>query len=156
MAAPRSDGGQRRSTAPPPPALTPLRLLGRAAARHCVVCGQGKVFRRWFTLAEKCPRCAFRFERVPGHFVGAVGMNTIMSFALLGIVLVAGIVITAPDVPFVPLLAVTLSVAGIAPIVLFPYSKMVWSAIDVMMRPIELGEVDPDFLPEGSPDPDRP
>ncbi|MDZ7734422.1 MAG: DUF983 domain-containing protein [Acidimicrobiia bacterium] len=74
-------------------------LLVRGFTRRCPVCGSGGLFRRWFRMAERCPRCDLRFEREPGTFVGAVGMNTIVSFVLLFVVLVVSMALTYPRTP---------------------------------------------------------
>lgn len=123
------------------PPLPPRgRMVARALARRCPVCGQRHIFRRWFQMLERCPGCDLRFERIEGHWTGALGMNTILSFGTLLITLFVGFGITYPDVPAVPLLVVALVVAGVCPFLFFPYSKTLWLAIDLAMRPLEPGE----------------
>ncbi len=58
----------------------------------CPACGQRGLFRRWFSMAEDCPRCGLHFERIEGHWIGAIGINTIVSFAVLGIVVIVGLI----------------------------------------------------------------
>ena len=36
--------------------------------------------------------------------------------------------------------------AAILPILLFPSSRMMWTAIDLIMRPLDPGEIDPRFI----------
>ncbi len=124
------------------PPTTPPKgtLLWRAARLRCPVCGSGRLFRRWVQLVDRCPRCAFQFERRAGQFVGAVGMNTIAVFGLLLIALAVGFVLTAPDVAVVPLLAVGVVISGLGPVVFYPFSKTLWTAVDLMMSPLEEGE----------------
>ena len=100
-------------------------------------------------MVERCPRCGYLFERSEGQFIGAVGMNTVITFALLFIVLVVGFILTAPDTPAVPLALVGLGVAVIAPIILYPFSKTTWTAIDLAMTPLEPGEAP--LLTRGAP-----
>jgi uncharacterized protein (DUF983 family) len=57
-------------------------MVGRACLRHCPVCGSGHLFRRWFSMVERCPRCALRFERIEGHWTGDLGINTIVVAAV--------------------------------------------------------------------------
>lgn len=64
----------------PPPTPPIGRMLARGAVTHCPVCGSGGLFRRGVVMVERCPRCRLRFERVEGHWIGAIGMNTIISF----------------------------------------------------------------------------
>ena len=121
-------------------ATTPGRMLLRGVARRCPVCGQGRLFRLWFSLAERCPRCRLRFERIEGHWLGALGLNTIVSFVVLFCVVVAGLALSHPDYRMAPLLAAAVGTAVIVPLVFFPSSKTLWTAIDLCMRPLEPGE----------------
>jgi uncharacterized protein (DUF983 family) len=121
---------------------TPERrvLLWRGATRACAVCGRRKLTRRWVALCPECPRCGFVFERMPGHFVGAVGMSTILTFGLILITLVAGVAIMYPDVRAVPLLAVMWPIAILMPVLFHPTAKTLWVAVDLLMNPLEPGE----------------
>lgn len=115
-------------------------LLWRGATRACAVCGRRGLTRRWVVLRESCPDCGFRFERAPGHFVGAVGMSTIITFGLLLLTLLGGIAFMWPDVEAVPLFVATLLVAVVVPVVIHPTAKTLWVAIDLWMNPLEPGE----------------
>jgi uncharacterized protein (DUF983 family) len=115
-------------------------LLGRALLRHCPVCGSGGLFRRWFTIVERCPRCGLRFERTEGHWIGYLGLNTIVSFSLLFVVLVVGFVLSAPEFDVVPLLVAGGLTAVVFPVLFLPWSRTLWIAVDLLMRPLEPGE----------------
>ena len=115
-------------------------MLARAAVRRCPVCGQGKLFRHWFTMVEQCPRCGLRFERIEGHWTGALGVNTIVSFGVLAIVVVVGLILSAPEFEVVPLFVVAVLVAILLPLFFFPFSKTLWTAVDLWMRPLGPGE----------------
>ena len=91
-------------------------------------------------MVERCPGCGYLFERSEGQFIGAVGVNTTITFAILLVVLVAGFIVTAPDIAAVPLALIGLGIAVIAPIILYPFSKTTWTAIDLAMTPLEPGE----------------
>jgi uncharacterized protein (DUF983 family) len=121
------------------------RMFLRGCLKHCPVCGQGHLFRRWFRMIERCPRCGLRFQRIEGHWSGDLGINTIVSFGALFVTLIVGFAVTYPDVPGVPLFACAVGVGLIVPVLFFPFSKTVWLAIDLMMRPLEPGEVEPEY-----------
>jgi uncharacterized protein (DUF983 family) len=128
------------------------RMLWRGCTKRCAVCGQGKLFRRWFRMVERCPRCGLRFERIEGHWTGDLGLNTIVSFGALFLTLIIGFAVTYPDVPGVALFVVAVTVALVVPVGFFPFSKTVWLAIDLIMRPLEDGEasmVTPRATPSG-------
>jgi len=96
-------------------------------------------------MAERCPRCGLRFERVEGHWTGALGINTIVSFGSLLLVMLIIFLTTQPDVPAGLLLGVALVVAIVVPVAFFPLSKTLWLAIDLQMRPPGPAEVDESF-----------
>lgn len=118
-------------------------MLFRAARRRCPVCGQGGLFSRWFTMVDRCPRCGLAFARVEGHWLGALGLNTIVSFTLLFVVVVVGLVLSYPEFRIVPLLVAAVLTAVVFPLVFFPLSRTVWTAIDIWMRPLAAGEAEP-------------
>ena len=116
------------------------RLVGRALLARCPVCGQRKIFTRWLKMAERCPRCGFVFERQEGHFIGAVGINTVVTAVAITGSLIVGLVLSSPDLAVVPILVVTLSIAIFLPIIFHPASRMLWTAIHLLMQPLEPGE----------------
>lgn len=121
------------------------KLLWRGFTKRCPVCGKGKLFHRWFTMLERCPRCNLRFERIEGHLTGALGINTVISIiVVIGVGILGGIV-TWPELPLAPLVTTITTVAALFPIFFYPFSKTVWTAIDLRMRPPEPGEVLPGF-----------
>ena len=135
-----------------PPPLTAGRLFGRALRRRCPVCGGGGIFHRWVSMEERCPTCGFRFERIEGHWIGSLGLNTIITFGLGMLVLGVGYALMHPDPNIPVLLAAVLVVAVAGPLVLFPWTRTLWSAADLLMRPLDPDdEVDPDHLPGGGP-----
>ncbi len=91
-------------------------------------------------MATDCPRCELHFERIEGHWLGAIGINTVLSFGLLLIALVAGLIVTFPDFPLATLVTINVSVAVFAPLLLWPVSRTLWTAIDIAMRPLQPGE----------------
>jgi uncharacterized protein (DUF983 family) len=111
-----------------------VAALARGFTGRCGRCGAGGIL-RGFSLTERCPRCGLRFDREEGFRSGALGVNTIVTFALLAVVLAGGIVATMPDVPVVPLVVAAAAVALIVPIAFYPLSLTTWAAIDVWMRP---------------------
>jgi hypothetical protein len=59
-----------------------------------------------------------------------MAINIMFISALFVVVLFVGLALTVPDVPVVPLLAITLPIMAIAPIVFYPFSKTIWMAVD--------------------------
>ena len=135
----------------PPPPLTTRRLLLRGITKRCPVCGEYRLFRRWFTIVEHCPRCGFRLERVEGQWLGALGINTTVSFGVVLLSVIAAFVITYNHASVGIAVGVVVAVAVAVPLLFFPVSKTLWCAIDLAMRPLEPDDdVDPRWLPPTS------
>lgn len=105
----------------------------------------GRVFRRFIWMNERCPRCGLVFEREPGYFTGAM----YVSYAI-------GILATAP-VYFVMLylgtdawviLAVTATIVAVLFPLLFRYSRVFWMHLDRAVNP---GDAASDGAPEPAP-----
>lgn len=155
--------------APPPPrrrprkevptvvqlGLRPSRLLVRGFFGRCPACGGGHVFRRWFGMVDRCPTCTLKFERVEGHWIGSLGLNTTVVFGVMLVVLLAVTLLSYPTVPTVPLLVIEVSLALFGPLLFFPPSRTLWTAIDLLMRPLAPGEIDPRYV-KVDPERDRP
>lgn len=92
-------------------------------------------------MSDDCPRCGLHFERIEGHWIGAIGINTIVSFAVLGVVVIVGLLLTYPDGSTLRLILIAASAGLIGPTVFYPMSKTLWTAIDIVMRPLEAHEV---------------
>lgn len=111
-----------------------IRLLARGALKRCARCGEHKLFRRWLTMVPACPRCGLRFEREEGAWLGGVVINMGATQTFVIILLVAGLVLTWPDVPLVKLLIVDAVLITAFSMWFLPFSKTLWVAIDLWLR----------------------
>ncbi len=96
-------------------------------------------------MVERCPQCDLLYERIDGHLTGALGINTVLSIVAVFVVGIAGFILTYPELPLAPLVTSVVAVAVLFPIVFYPFSKTVWTAIDLRIRPPEDDEVKPGF-----------
>jgi uncharacterized protein (DUF983 family) len=92
------------------------------------------------TKGERCVDCGYRYERQEGFSLGAVAINTMVTFGLMAVVLVGTIIATVPDIPLWPLLIPMIAIAVVVPLVMYPVSYTLWGAIDLIMRPLEPAE----------------
>ena len=113
------------------------RMIRRALARHCPNCGSAGIFRGWFALRDRCPRCGHGYDREPGYWVMAIIINTAVTEAIFGIFFVGALIATAPDFPWAPLLLVAVLTNALVPLVFYPLSKTLWVAIDLYMHPAD-------------------
>ena len=114
----------------------PGKMLGRAVVRHCPRCGAGHLFRRWFLMVKRCPRCNYQFNREEGSSLGAYVINFGFTMAAIAIVLIFFIAKLASEetVPLGSWLIAAVAVAIVVPAVCYPFSWTIWTAIDLMLH----------------------
>jgi uncharacterized protein (DUF983 family) len=110
-------------------------MFARGFAKRCPRCGQGHLWRHWFSLLERCPRCGLLFERGEGYFLGGMAVNIGITEALFGVLVVALALLTWPNVPWGWVLAIGLTFNAVFPAAFYPYSKMIFVAIDLLLLP---------------------
>jgi uncharacterized protein (DUF983 family) len=118
-----------------------LRLFGRAFLLRCPHCGKGPVLRNWMNLRVKCGTCELRLHR--GEHDTIMGSVFIL-FTLVGLVAYAAIVVAMTLTETTPwdLLDTGLPLLTLALLfVLFPFSKLLWLAFDLMLRPVTPDEL---------------
>lgn len=132
--------------------LTLPRLLLRGIVRHCPLCGAGHQFRTFFEKLDHCPRCHFPLKREEGHWVGALGINTVVTLGLLAVTLAVMVTAMWEERRGLPIFGACLAVGVLTPFLFFGSSHTVWAAIDLAMRPLEPDDdVDPRWLPPRRP-----
>lgn len=92
-------------------------------------------------MVDACPGCGLRFERENDFFLGAYVINLAVTEGLLLIGLFVFIVVTVSgdaDIPVVPVLIVAAVLAVGGPLLFFPFSRTIWAAIDLAMRPVPM------------------
>jgi uncharacterized protein (DUF983 family) len=115
-------------------------LIRRGLRRRCPNCGTGGIFDGWFKLKDRCPTCAYPFEREEGYWVSAIIVNTAVIEGLFLIVFIAVVLATAPEIEWIPLLVIAVVMNLLFPIFFYPLSKTVWMGIDLYFHPLEAGE----------------
>ena len=89
-------------------------------------------------MVERCPRCDYKFEREEGFFLGAYVISLgVTQLAVVAYIAVA-IVATLPDPPLLVLSVGGAAVAVLTPLLAYPFSKTLWTAIDLAMHPAHL------------------
>lgn len=127
-----------------------LPAIPRAFLRRCPWCGGRGVFASWFELKPVCPTCGYRFEREEGYWVGAMVVVTGLIYLVFAVLMLVVIAATHPDVPWTPLLVVSLALMVVVPVLAYPLAKLLWIAVDLLVHHAR-GEVpDGAFTREGS------
>ena len=123
------------------PMATPAStVLRRGFTRRCAVCGQGHLFRHWVRMVPTCPQCGLRFARIPGHWLGSWFLNVCLAQVVVLGILIVGVAMTYPDPPMLVIGVIDASAAVLVPLAFFPFSRTIWSAIDLAMRPLEFDD----------------
>jgi uncharacterized protein (DUF983 family) len=108
------------------------RMIRRALMLRCPWCGAQRTFiRRWFGKHERCRTCGIRWRREEGFELGAVTVNTILTFIVLVAAMTIGFVVTSPDIPVMPMVLTLVGVAVLMPIVIYPFTFTIWLAFDL-------------------------
>jgi uncharacterized protein (DUF983 family) len=125
-----------------PSASRALLLASRALRLRCPNCGKGRVLKSFNSVHHHCSVCGFRFMRSDDdYFSGAMFFGMMIGETLAVLAIGAAIWITYPNIPWDFLqYAIPVVLLGVM-IALFPVSRVVWLAIDVMLRPVEASEL---------------
>jgi len=122
-------------------------LLRRAVRLQCPICGQRGLFRNWVQMVPECPQCGLVFGRLPGHWLGSWFLNICLVQLVVVLILIIGVAATWPDPPMWIIGGATAASALVVPFLFFPYSRTLWTAIDLAMRPLDYDEgVAPGFV----------
>jgi uncharacterized protein (DUF983 family) len=117
---------------------SPARRLLWSMLRRCPNCGSGNVFRSYMHQRDRCPSCDLRLDRGErDFFIGAYTINLIVAEMLVFFGGLAVLMLTWPDVPWDALMYGLGGLMVIGPIVLYPFSRQVWLATDLILRPSE-------------------
>ena len=111
------------------------RMIRRALARRCPNCGARGIFTSWFKMRDRCPTCGHVYSREQGYWVMAIVINTAIAEAIFGVLFIGGLIITAPDFAWAPLLGIAIVTNTIVPLIFYPISKTLWVAVDLFMHP---------------------
>jgi uncharacterized protein (DUF983 family) len=136
----------RRTTDSPlhlPSTRDALRVLRRTLALRCPHCGLGAVLRWQGSVRRRCSSCNFRYERSDeNYFSGAMFFGLLFGEFIFGIAFLIVLVSMWPNVPWDTITwAMPL---GMVVVLIFwiPISRVVWLAVDVLVRPVQAHEVE--------------
>ena len=117
-------------------------MLRRAVMLRCPWCGSRRTFvRRWFGKYDRCRTCGIRWRREEGFELGAVTINTVLTFIVLTAAMTIGFIRTSPDIPVVPMVLSLVGVAILMPIVIYPFTFTIWLALDLAVHRPDAAEL---------------
>lgn len=123
-----------------------LLMLRRALLLRCPNCGASGVRVSYFDFAPSCHTCGLRLDRgEEDYWIGGFMLNFVVAELIVVAAFVGAIVLMWPDVPWMLVMWGALVPAVLGPILVYPFSRNVWLALDLQFRPAEPG----DFVEEG-------
>jgi uncharacterized protein (DUF983 family) len=117
-----------------------LRAVGRGLTGACPRCGSRGVIASLYELKERCPRCGLRFLREHGFWYGAMWIAMLTVVLVFATMMVVGIALTAPDVPWTGLLIAGLVVNAAIPLLGYAWAKTTWLGINLAIHQPEPSE----------------
>lgn len=119
------------------------RYFWRALLLRCPNCGGRTVLRSWFKLRYRCEQCGIRTDRGESedYFLGGMFLNIALAEALFALVLLVVVIVMWPDVPWAGVQDSLVIAMVAAPIVFYPVSRLMWFALDLLLRPPDAAEM---------------
>jgi uncharacterized protein (DUF983 family) len=115
----------------------------RALRLRCPHCGGRPIFVTWSHLLPNCPVCGLGLERgEEGYWLGAYFFNLMAVETVFSVWVVAFLVWTWPSPPWQLFQITTIVLMVVFPIIFFPFSKTLFLAFDLLVRPA----TDEDFV----------
>lgn len=114
-----------------------IRLFWRAVRLRCPNCTGKPVIVSWFKLRDQCPRCGLRLERGESedYYLGGMMFNIVLAEAVFVVGFAVVLIVMWPNVPWDGMEYGLAAAMIAAPIVLYPVSRLLWLAFDLLLRP---------------------
>lgn len=110
-----------------------MRRVAAVLALRCPRCLEGRVWRAFLDMHERCAVCGLVYEREPGYFTGAMVVSYVIAVPTFGLIVI-GLLAAGVDT------AIALLGGGALYLVLAPfilrYSRVIWLHFDWLVDPI--------------------
>ena len=110
-----------------------MSRLRATLALRCPRCLEGKVWRSFLTMYERCPVCGLVFEREPGYFTGAMVVSYALAVPTFGLIVITLLWLGVDTL--VALVGGGLFYLFLAPFIL-RYSRVIWLQFDWLVDPV--------------------
>lgn len=110
--------------------------FSRALRLRCPLCGGRPIFLTWSRLVPNCPVCGLSLERgEPGYWLGAYFVNLMLVETIFTVWVAGFLWWTWPAPPWEAFQIETVVLMLVSPFVCFPFSKTLFLAFDLLVRP---------------------
>jgi len=132
---PTVPGADSADSLPLPRART---LFARALRLRCPVCGGGPIRLGWVSLVPSCPVCGLHLDRgEPGYWIGSWTINLFVTEGVFAAVFAGALLLAWPALSWTALAVLCIALAILTPVLVFPYTKLLFLALDLAFRPPE-------------------
>jgi uncharacterized protein (DUF983 family) len=113
-------------------------MFWRAIRLRCAVCGEGKLFRGWFRMHDRCECCGFNFDRGPGYWLGSIYVN----YGLTALIVTAAYfaLFFTDALPQTTVLWLLTAFCVLFPLWFFRFARSVWLGMDLYFDPTQAAE----------------
>ncbi len=88
-------------------------------------------------MSERCVGCGLKRTRgVDGHELGSMTVAIVVNIGVIMSAMAVAIALTVPDIPVATLYVVLAGSAIVVPVLTWPLTHTLWSAIDLRARPV--------------------
>jgi uncharacterized protein (DUF983 family) len=109
-------------------------MVARGMALQCPRCGASGVLASWFKLKAECPTCALQLDRGESdYWIGAYAINLVVAEGVAALIGMIVLMAFWPDPLPASITAIAMAIA--LPFAFFPFSRLVWLALDLRFRP---------------------
>lgn len=117
--------------------------LLRALRLRCPACGSRPIFVTWTRMCPSCTNCGLQLERHErGYWVGAYFFNLLAAEAVFAGFFLLVVAATWPTPPWRLLHIGTIVLMLLTPLLFFPFSKTLFLAFDLLVRPPDPDDYD--------------
>jgi uncharacterized protein (DUF983 family) len=117
---------------------TLAQSLVRGLRLRCPVCSDGRLFRNWLRMHERCASCGLDFDRGPGYYLGSIYIN----YGLTAVLVTAGYLALFFTDTLSPTMRLVLlgGFCLVFPLWFFRYARSLWLALDLYIDPGQLNQ----------------
>lgn len=118
------------------------RGIRRAARLRCPRCGARGMWRSWVRMHDACAQCGQVFERGESSdfWVGAYLINLVVAESSALVIAATLWLLLGARVSFNVLWGASMVLTIVMPFVFYPFSRTLWLAVDLHIRPRETGD----------------